>query len=407
MSKGRMIAALGCILLVSAFPGCDLFRMEEPAAPLVPGWDTTFHVGNVRFPADSIQERAIVVQGNSRRLDGLFGKCRGKDTVRVGFIGGSITGGALAPSPDRRYSSLLVEFLGKACPHAEFLEINAGVGATNSRFGVSRLEDDILAARPDLIVIEFAVNDDHSDPAGTAETIEAMVRKCMRGSSAQAILFQTMDIHGSKVNHDVQAAIGRHYEVPVISYHAAFLPLVASGQIPWSTLSPDDVHPNGTGHLAGAYLLFSFLLSAQGRAASDPDPGIPRPLASAFYESAGIYKSGDPSLTALTAGWEPVGREKGRTGFATSKRGDSLRLITRYRELTLMFHFAQEYNAWVEVRVDGQILDTLSNHFAGDWGGGFLKPRRLYRDSVPSDRVVELINISGGYFDLRYLLFAE
>ena len=121
--------------------------------------DTQFTIGDVEFPNDSIANRDVLSRGNTRPLQAFFQKGKTRSTLKVGFIGGSITSGALATTIDHRYSSRVCRELDSLLPDASVLEVNAGVPATNSWFGCYRLMDDLLKYDVDMVVIEFAVND--------------------------------------------------------------------------------------------------------------------------------------------------------------------------------------------------------------------------------------------------------
>ena len=56
-------------------------------------------------------------------------------------------------------------------PEAEFTCVNAGIGGTTSHFGAARAEEDLLYARPDVVFVEFSVNDDD----------EAHFKECYEG----------------------------------------------------------------------------------------------------------------------------------------------------------------------------------------------------------------------------------
>ena len=59
------------------------------------------------------------------------------------------------------------------------------------------------------------------------------------------------------------------------------------------------------------------------------------------------------------------------------------------------------------ISLDGVVIDTLSSHYPEDAGGGQLKTQLLYKDEVSRERSLEFVNLSGGEFDLRHLLYAE
>jgi acyl-CoA thioesterase-1 len=399
-----IVLAITCLF---SFQGCSR-NVIEPQEGFFP-WDTTFQFASIRFPSDSILARSVANAGNDYRLSRFFAKSLRMNQVKLGFIGGSITGGAQATDPARRFSTLLKSFLGKMFTNATFTEINAGIGATNSRFACSRVQDDLLAGDPDLIVLEFAVNDDHADPATTIRTMEGLIRQCLKNPDVPVILFQTMDSVGNHVNHIIQDSLARHYGLPVVSYHDALRPLIESKVLAWRDLSPDQVHPNDQGHLACAYLLYAFLKQRFEAANSNPNPPLPvaSVLADSLYENAAIIKSGDTVIRLdSSGGWSALEAEHQRVNLVSMVQGDKLTLHSRAREVTLMYQFTKTLDAKVEIAMDGSVLDTLDNHFEADWGGGFLKPKRIYIDSGAGEHTLVLSNLTGGEFDIKYVLFA-
>ncbi len=85
-------------------------------------------------------------------LPNFFAKCEKGGTIKVGYIGGSIT-----CQHGWRVQSL--ELLRKIYPNVKFEEINAAIGGTGSDFGVYRLQTEVLNKKPDLLFVEFGVND--------------------------------------------------------------------------------------------------------------------------------------------------------------------------------------------------------------------------------------------------------
>lgn len=84
------------------------------------------------------------------------------------FMGGSIT-------EMDGYRPILMESLKRRFPDTSFRFTNAGVASTCSTTGAFRLGDDVLAAGPvDLIMVEFAVNDDQDAHHASRECIRGM-----------------------------------------------------------------------------------------------------------------------------------------------------------------------------------------------------------------------------------------
>lgn len=102
-------------------------------------------------------------------LPNFFAKCEAGGTVKAAYFGGSIT-----CQPGWRVQSL--EFLRKRYPQTKFEEVFASVGGTGSEFGVFRLSHDVIQYKPDLIFVEFAVNDGQRDPADIIRAMEGIIR---------------------------------------------------------------------------------------------------------------------------------------------------------------------------------------------------------------------------------------
>ena len=73
-------------------------------------------------------------------------------------LGDSVTAGGEASKPELAFPQLFAATLQTRYPRAEVRLVNAGVGGTNSDYGLERLDRDVIAHQPDLVVIEF-VND--------------------------------------------------------------------------------------------------------------------------------------------------------------------------------------------------------------------------------------------------------
>jgi lysophospholipase L1-like esterase len=61
-------------------------------------------------------------------------------------------------------------------PQLTVTEIVAGLPGTGSNLGACRLERDVLRHRPDLLFVEFAVNDTGSPPERIERSMEGIVR---------------------------------------------------------------------------------------------------------------------------------------------------------------------------------------------------------------------------------------
>jgi hypothetical protein len=206
---------------------------------------------------------------------------------------------------------------------------------------------------------------------------------------------------------NLHLAIGQYYNIPVISYHNAIEPLIKTGAINWNDISTDGLHPNDLGHLITASLLFkhirsSYLSLGSGHCSATPVPGY---LFSDMYEFASIMKTTDTADVLLeNHGWLITPVEYNRVDFTSSKSGKWLKFQTNWRELALLYVYNVQQNGLLEVIIDGQPIDTLSNSFAGGWGE-FMNMGVLYKDNISKNHNIILRNLANEPFHIKYVLF--
>ncbi|MEN6427180.1 MAG: alpha-L-fucosidase [Phycisphaerales bacterium] len=156
-----------------------------------------------------------------RARDGLanfFAKAKAGGKVTVAYLGGSITAA-------NGWRPQTTAWLQQRYPKAQFSEINAAIGGTGSDLGVYRLGQDVLAHRPDLVFVEFAVNDGGASPEQIYRCMEGIVRQLRRADPATDICFvYTMhdgmlkDLAAGRLPRSASAMefIADHYGIPSI-----------------------------------------------------------------------------------------------------------------------------------------------------------------------------------------------
>ena len=87
----------------------------------------------------------------------FFAKLEAGGEVRIAYLGCSIT------AQDGWRPKTLAYFQ-KNFPQAKVSQIDAAIGGTGSDLGVFRLKQDVLDHKPDLLFVEFAVNDAGAPP---------------------------------------------------------------------------------------------------------------------------------------------------------------------------------------------------------------------------------------------------
>lgn len=204
--------------------------------------------------------------------------------LRVAYLGGSITAAADG------WRSLTTEALRQR--FGKVTEFAAGVPGTGSNLGACRLEHDVLRHRPDLVFVEFAVNDTNTPADRIERTIEGIVRQVRRAYPATDILFvYTVSTPGLP---DLQAGkfppaaatmerVAEHYGIPSLHFGVEVARRIANGELVFKadsaadpkTFSLDGVHPTAAGHrvyFAALKRALPALLAAPAAARDLPPP---------------------------------------------------------------------------------------------------------------------------------------
>ena len=353
--------------------------------------------------------RALVEAGNPARLVAFRKKLSNGERIVYGAIGGSITEGASASSFWRRYPSVFASWLDSQAP-CEL--VNAGIGASNSLFGSFRVGKDLLSRNPDIITIEYAVND-LSNP-DTAGSFESLVRQCVsQPQKPLVVIIFTMKRDGTNFQ-DLHASIGHHYALPMISYRDALYPEIAKGMMKWTDISPDEVHPNDLGHAFIGELLKKFISSAPTRSA--PEAALPKRLdeSSVKYDGGRIIDASAMELISC-GGWGKGPHKGGYLGLQSEIPGSLFELAFE-GSLVIIGH--QQYAGpfgRASVSIDGGKPEILEGFYEKPpiqaWAGGHTVLRKLAEGLKPGRHTlrVELLNerhadSSGHKFDVGYLL---
>ncbi|MDI9859364.1 SGNH/GDSL hydrolase family protein [Flectobacillus roseus] len=103
--------------------------------------------------------------------------------IKVAYLGGSIT------RADKGWRDQTFEWLKTEYPNTPFEQIMAAIGGTGSDFGAYRLKNHVLQYKPDLVFVEFAVNDHSKTSQQVKESIEGIVRQIWKANPKTDICF--------------------------------------------------------------------------------------------------------------------------------------------------------------------------------------------------------------------------
>lgn len=197
-------------------------------------------------------------EGNKVRLAKVIKKLQANEMVTVAYIGGSITQGTSA-GPAACYAKLTSDWLQQKFPGATIDYLNAGIGATGSFIGASRVDKDVLDYNPDLVFVEFSVNDTTERTETNKQSYAALLRRIWAHSSSPAIITIAMTQQNGTSFQEHHGEIVKLFDLPMISYKNTILDVIDKGYITWKDISDDDIHPNTPGHALLADLITSYL----------------------------------------------------------------------------------------------------------------------------------------------------
>ena len=163
-------------------------------------------------------------------------------TVKIAYLGGSITA-----APGWRVQSR--KWFQTQYPETKFEEISAAIGGTGSDLGVFRLQNDALRHKPDLLFVEFAVNDGGASPIQIHKAMEGIVRQAWRADPTIDICFvYTVSLpvmphlRAGRMQRSASAMeeLADHYEIPSIHFGVQIAALESSGDLVFKAPKPKD-----------------------------------------------------------------------------------------------------------------------------------------------------------------------
>ncbi len=202
----------------------------------------------ITFQSDFIYEKSV--------LQNTYHKLMSQEKLKVAYIGGSVTVGAFGDA-GKSYRDLTTKWF-RDHFDAKIVETNAGIGGTGSFWGSYRITEhlnlDSKTACPDLVFIEFAVNDyyDGTTPENIKNYAESMIRTVYGANPYADIIIlivgeqTTVGENSDKTN--AWREVAAHYELPIVELTESLLADMRENGKPWSYYIADVVHPNNNGY---------------------------------------------------------------------------------------------------------------------------------------------------------------
>lgn len=298
-----------------------------------------------------------------------------KKPLTIAFLGGSITQAS-------GYRTQFEDWFKKRYPDIPLLTVNAGIGGTGSDLGVVRTEKDVLATNPDLVFVEFAVNDAQTDSLQIIRSMEGIVRKIRKHSGRIDICFlyttqapqENTILNGEHWRSArIMERIAQYYEIPSVSFDFAVAGLIRENKLVMRALrdadygekirfTEDGTHPGTAGHAVYTKTLCAAFLQMIKKNRTVRERKLP--LCGTNYERAGMYNIENEWLSA---GWEKKDgndpfvrpfREHFSCVASTRESGETIQFRFKGTRIGL-FDIIGLRGAHIKVYIDGKLIKKI------------------------------------------------
>ena len=227
-------------------------------------------------------------------LENFRKRIAGQGEAVIVYLGGSITEGQGVEDKRLCWQGLLQTELEKTYPECVFSAFNAGIGGTDSCFGAFRMERDVLCHRPDLLFVEFAVNDYTRPEQEIRDSLEGILSGLWRGFPDCDVVFvltatgkmRLENPDGLPESVRIHREVAEKYRIPWVDVGRRLFSRVEEGSA-LEELLPDGVHPNRQGYRIYFEGVWEFLKSILEEVDPEGIPEARRPEAR-LGEAGGI-----------------------------------------------------------------------------------------------------------------------
>ena len=369
----------------------------------------------------------VLSLGDTGRLKEVFERARkGLDTA-ITFIGGSITQGA-GSNPINKECYTYKTYTGFKelfKPSGEVTYVKAGVGGTPSELGMIRVDKDLIKfgkVEPDIVVIEFAVNDAGDETGG--DCYEGLIRRCLRMKKKPAVILLFSVFVDDYNLEERLVPIGEYYNLPMVSIKSAvtkqfYLKKDEGRVIGKNAFFYDRYHPANIGHTIMADCILELFRRADSEeAVGEKTSDTKAAMRSDDFDminlidrahndfgaviDPGSFTETDTNLQACQMDESIESTPQFPDNWARLGAGDEpFRMTVCCRTLLIVYKDSNSPNEGdVDVFVDGKIVKTINPRAIG-WV--HCNPYVIIREKESKEHVVE-IKMHEGFEDKNFTI---
>ena len=332
---------------------------------------------------------SVMSVGNNARLKKVIARARDGEDITIGTIGGSITEGAGAASYKQCWASRFAVRFGTAFGTGSGTNVhlvNAGVGGTPSPFGYMRYRRELVNRvpekdpdrLPDVVVIEFSVNDWQEETGHRC--FESMVKEILEAPNEPAVILLFAVFRDGFTLQNELKQIGKRYGLMMVSLKDGFYGHFGQ-EITKKEYFADEYHPTSLGHRIMTDCLMQAVNEAAEAAEDAPQDLDVKPVYGTDFmgletifgdtvpEKYILERGGFASSDANSYHNQPVGWVCGKNFFHNSKdpmepmtvKGVFRKCLVAWRAVS-----GADYGT-AEILIDGKTIRKLKGG-NGKWG---------------------------------------
>ncbi len=362
---------------------------------------------------DLMVERSLMATGDMARMANVFKRAADGEDIKAAYIGGSITEGYsdnITLKTEEKWVDMSTKWLNEQFPDSDITYVNAGLSGTPSVLGNVRLQRDVLQYDPDIVFVEFAVNDG-------GETIyknayESLVRTLLTQDKDIAVVLLFTIIESGHTCQPHMSQIGENYNLPMISLPDSVWIEMQEGRMAWSDYSADQSHPN----VEGSIMIRDFVINYFEKVMADyesntgaVDKNLPDPVFSGDY--ADMIFVDNTTLEAEATGFTPSdnGHHWFKDGWQfRADTGASLKFTVNCRKLAMVIKVnnAKTFGE-AEIYVDGELTGKINSNRSDGWNNPVAE--YLIDNDECAEHVVEIVIPEGQkcYFGIMGFGYCE
>ncbi|MCR4795793.1 MAG: carbohydrate binding domain-containing protein [Ruminococcus sp.] len=340
-------------------------KVPEVVIPPTPTVDTT-KWDNYKETASAqyidFYKSSIKHMGNTYRLTQKLTAAESGSPLTVAYLGGSITEG-------KNYTTPFSNYLKTTFAKGSFKEINAGLSGTSSVVGLVRSEKQIVEQKPDIIFLEFSVND-HEDIM-YKKCFESCIKKFLDMPNEPAVGIIITRAKGGFSSQSQMYPIGKNFDIPVISMDDALTKAFNSNFLQPGDYYTDEYHPHQKGGQLVADCMAYYV--RQALKSENQSAGYTQPTKYVYGAEYANCVNVDPkNLTGFNAGsWKSGGGYNNNPGLNysyTLNGGSPMTFKTQGKGLIIVFKANSSGMGSINVTVNGKTTKVNGNK-QYTWGG--------------------------------------